>query len=46
MILMVLRDDHDDVAMPGVPMSFIYNAAAQQKCRGQRYQDHKFLVHS
>lgn len=43
---MVFRDDHDDVAMPGVPMFVMDDAATQQKRRGQRYQEHKCLIHS
>jgi hypothetical protein len=46
LVLMVFRDDVDDVGTPFVPMFFMDDAAAQQKCRGQRHQDHKCLIHS
>jgi hypothetical protein len=46
MMLMVFRDDHDDVAMPGVPMFIVDLAAAQHECRHQRRQEHKCLIHS
>ena len=45
-MLVVFRDDHDDLGTPSVPTFFTDDAAAQQKCRSQRYQDHKFLIHS
>jgi hypothetical protein len=46
MMPMVFRDDHDDVAMPGVPMPFMDLAAAQHECCHQRHQEHECLIHS
>lgn len=47
MVFMVFRDDHDDVAMPCVPMLIIMDdATTQHECRGQHHDHQKHLVHS
>jgi hypothetical protein len=44
-MLMVFRDDHDDLARSFTPM-FMDDAAAQKDGRRQRQQDHTFHIHS